>query len=147
MGSVTGIQKIAARKAGVTLAVWLRKRAAGFKWCYLCRKWKRLGKFGFDLSRTDKRKSACFPCASIKSIASRFGVSAVSIAELRANRPACQICGRKRLLVVDHDHVTGSIRGILCARCNLGIGYFVDNPQLLKNAASYLEGKNGENIN
>ena len=44
---------------------------------------------------------------------------------------------------IDHDHSTGQIRGILCRRCNLGIGYFRDKPVLLQAAIVYLqEGSN-----
>ncbi len=39
---------------------------------------------------------------------------------------------------IDHDHVTGQIRGLLCARCNLGLGNFSDDPELLAAAARYV---------
>ena len=42
-------------------------------------------------------------------------------------------------LAVDHCHTTGDIRGLLCSRCNMGIGMLFDNEELLKNAVSYLE--------
>ena len=45
---------------------------------------------------------------------------------------------RKHMAVVDHDHATGKIRGILCHNCNLVLGNAGDNPQLLLNAAEYL---------
>jgi len=43
-------------------------------------------------------------------------------------------------LAVDHDKVTKQIRGLLCGRCNRGIGYFRDNPALLSRAARYVVG-------
>ena len=43
--------------------------------------------------------------------------------------------------VVDHDHVTKRIRGSLCHRCNMGLGHFRDNPELLELAAMYLRGE------
>ena len=40
---------------------------------------------------------------------------------------------------IDHCHETGAIRGILCDRCNRGLGYFRDVPSFLRQAAAYLE--------
>lgn len=67
---------------------------------------------------------------------------AVSFAEARAIQE-CIICGERqgRQLAVDHDHKTGAVRGALCSRCNLGLGQFRDDPELLRLAALYLEGK------
>jgi hypothetical protein len=56
---------------------------------------------------------------------------------------ACASCGTKtpgkKGWAVDHDHVSGFVRGILCARCNTGIGLLGDNLQGLLRAVAYLE--------
>lgn len=64
---------------------------------------------------------------------------------LRKQNSVCAIClaapsrGDKFRLAVDHNHADGSVRGLLCARCNVGLGGFRDAPELLRAAARYLE--------
>lgn len=52
----------------------------------------------------------------------------------------CAICANtfEKTPHVDHCHDTGAIRGLLCDRCNRGIGYFADSPDRLQSAADYL---------
>lgn len=65
---------------------------------------------------------------------------------LLSQNGVCAICGKKettkggveRSLCVDHDHVTGKNRELLCHRCNSGLGYFGDNTNLLLIAIEYL---------
>ena len=68
---------------------------------------------------------------------------------LKEQDGGCAICGvpsedNGRLLAVDHNHSTLSVRGLLCNSCNLGLGYLKDNVDNLKSALKYLE-KYGEN--
>ena len=57
-----------------------------------------------------------------------------------AQNGKCAICGElHRTLCVDHDHKTDVIRGGLCHACNLGLGYFKDDPARLHAAATYIE--------
>jgi hypothetical protein len=51
----------------------------------------------------------------------------------------CQSDNNGRLLAVDHDHITGNIRHLLCINCNLGLGNFKDNQELLIKAVLYLK--------
>lgn len=53
-------------------------------------------------------------------------------------RKACTRTGSGRLCV-DHDHESGQVRGLLCFKCNVGIGHLADDVELLKGAVSYLE--------
>ena len=58
----------------------------------------------------------------------------------------CLICKTSqdnltKRLVVDHDHKTNKIRGLLCTNCNLGIGNLKENISYLKNAILYLGDK------
>jgi len=55
----------------------------------------------------------------------------------------CALCRTaepgKRGWMVDHDHETGKVRGILCSPCNTGLGLFGDDPALMREAADYVE--------
>ena len=65
----------------------------------------------------------------------------------RAHNGRCDICGElpatraksARRLSIDHDHVTGEFRGLICRPCNLALGNMLDNPEWLMKAASYLQ--------
>lgn len=60
---------------------------------------------------------------------------------LKSQKDVCAICSQpeqKKLLAVDHDHRTGKIRGLLCSNCNMGLGKFKDDKELLKKAVLYL---------
>jgi hypothetical protein len=46
----------------------------------------------------------------------------------------------KKALSVDHDHKTGSVRGLLCVRCNRILGLCFDNASILLNLIDYLKG-------
>lgn len=75
-----------------------------------------------------------------------FGITLEDYEEmLEAQAHGCAICGREdddqgRNLHVDHCHATGAIRGLLCTPCNQSLGKMSDSPDLLRLAATYLEG-------
>lgn len=76
----------------------------------------------------------------------KYGISLDEFGQRMAEQQGlCQICRREMVYgtlskpVVDHDHVSGNIRGILCARCNMMLGHFFDSSLLLLNAARYLD--------
>lgn len=80
----------------------------------------------------------------------KYGISPTDYEKLFTEQNGlCAICdkpetdtnqhGLKRL-AVDHNHETLEIRGLLCAKCNRGLGLFEDDVETLLNAALYLEG-------
>lgn len=70
----------------------------------------------------------------------RYGLTDESYQVLvKAHRGRCAICSAKQKLYVDHCHVTGRVRGLLCMGCNTGVGHLRDSPRLLRLAIAYLE--------
>lgn len=69
--------------------------------------------------------------------ASRYGLSVESLKELRSK--GCHICGSFKHLHVDHDHLTGKVRGCLCAGCNVFVGHLVKYPEKVELARAYIE--------
>jgi len=54
----------------------------------------------------------------------------------------CKICDNFfdiNLLKIDHNHLTNEIRGLLCNKCNAGIGFLQENLKILQNAINYLK--------
>jgi predicted RNA-binding Zn-ribbon protein involved in translation (DUF1610 family) len=77
----------------------------------------------------------------------RYGITLDEYNQMLINQDKkCLICGvdennaRDKKLVVDHNHSTGAIRGLLCHSCNCGLGYFKDKEELLNKAINYLRG-------
>ena len=71
----------------------------------------------------------------------KFGLSLKEYNQLVIKQNGlCSICKQKsiRNLAVDHNHETGAIRGLLCVRCNTGLGMFRDNVLILEEAIKYL---------
>jgi hypothetical protein len=62
---------------------------------------------------------------------------------LEAQGYRCACCGTdhpgRETFAVDHDHDIGTVRGLLCLQCNVGLGMFKDDPDRLRSAAVYLE--------
>lgn len=58
---------------------------------------------------------------------------------LKSQDGKCAICGAAVKLCVDHDHNDKFVRGILCRRCNSGLGFFRDSTTYLAEAIRYLE--------
>lgn len=57
----------------------------------------------------------------------------------------CAICGSKtpgyngkKKFAIDHCHITGMVRGVLCHPCNKALGLFKDEPETMMKAAAYI---------
>ena len=79
----------------------------------------------------------------------KYGISQdIFDAMFESQRGLCAICnlpetklirGELVTMSIDHDHNTGKVRGLLCAKCNTGLGQFKDNIDNMRNAVKYLE--------
>ena len=132
--------------------------------CFTCSKLKPLSEFYKDSSQSRKRMFKCKPCSraygklqrelhpekyKLKDFKSdlkkNYGMTLDEYKALHKSQDGrCACCGIegskfKRGLNVDHDHKTSVIRGLLCNRCNPGIGYFEDSIENLHKAIKYLE--------
>jgi len=59
--------------------------------------------------------------------------------EYEALPKACEVCGNTENLCIDHDHITGKVRGVLCSRCNSALGLLGDSKEVILKLASYIE--------
>ena len=71
-----------------------------------------------------------------------YGMSRTAFEAMLARQGGvCGICDRTAAkIVVDHDHQTGAVRGLLCGPCNRALGHFRDQTGLCLSAAEYLRG-------
>jgi thymidylate synthase len=115
--------------------------------------------FFYSLGRDNAWKSRCRDCMKVQVVArpsqlsearfaqrcARYGVTPEWYAEqLVLQNYLCAICrrppdnGRYRDFVIDHDHVTGFARGLLCSNCNQALGLVEDDVDRLGAAIDYL---------
>jgi hypothetical protein len=99
-----------------------------------------------ECNERERRASGRQRTASLRSYYKRrYGLTELEVATLR-KLAVCGICGtdepqgRHGNFQIDHDHVTGEVRGVLCHNCNLMIGHAQDDPDILRAAIAYLEG-------
>jgi hypothetical protein len=100
-----------------------------------------------DASRSaSKRWAEANPAKRRAALIRRYGITPERFDEMfDAQGGCCAICGgtdsgdsRFDTLHIDHDHESGTVRGLLCGRCNRGVGMFQDDPDRLLAAATYL---------
>ena len=119
--------------------------------CRRCEEEKELD--NFPISRTGKkgqiyRKPDCKPCdnkrKSVANMLQKFNMTPKDYDNMLSSQDGgCAICstdtprGNGRFHI-DHCHTTGKIRGLLCSKCNVGLGQFDDNTDKLSGAIRYL---------
>jgi len=112
--------------------------------CCWCHETKPVSMFNKHKGRPAGINSMCKSCAKEQEFPrrlKRYGISKEDYLALLADQEGlCAICeeDNDRGLVIDHNHLTGVVRGLLCRQCNMALGAFQDNPLLLLRAAAYL---------
>jgi hypothetical protein len=155
--AVGSSEKLLPKSASIVAASLLTEKTCG-----ACRQTLPIGNFGRRPSKIDDNprtnqslyRSYCKGCmnerrhlASIRSKLEKFGLTVAEYDAMLAKQGGgCAICGtppdsqkRKRILCLDHCHSTGKVRGLLCSKCNLGIGNFSDDVERLEVAITYLK--------
>lgn len=117
--------------------------------CNVCGKELPLNAFQYRLDNK-KYRPMCKACRAKQEAARRYNITVDEVqAMLEKQNYCCAICGihqddvqhvefKYSPLVIDHDHNTGKVRGLLCPSCNLLLGNALDNPDTLIKAALYL---------
>jgi len=131
----------------------------GLKICCYCNETLTISQFSKHPGAKDKYSNVCKTCKSqydkryrknnpdkIKDnhLQKNYGISVGEYNRMfNEQEGKCWICGTHqselvRALATDHCHTTGTVRGLLCPDCNLGLGKFKDNTVFLANAIKYI---------
>jgi hypothetical protein len=121
-----------------------RETPAGSKWCPGCDQLQPLSNWHRNRTQRSGLVSRCKDCRRQEQHADHlrrtFGLTLDDHEHLLEQQGGvCAICGDDKPTHTDHDHVSGQVRGLLCSRCNMGIGQFLDDPVRLEAAIEYLE--------
>lgn len=116
----------------------------GFKRCAGCRQVGAVDDFHRHTNTKDGRVGYCKDCRADMGrrghLKRNYGLDEHTLAQLIADQGGvCAICQVRTAAHVDHDHTSGSVRGVLCFRCNVAIGHLQDDPYLMRRASHYLE--------
>ena len=133
------------------------------KRCPKCGEIKLRGDFNNHKNRSDGLQSYCRSCESQRASKSycpidqrkkrvkyKYGIEWEEyLIMFEEQGGLCPICDKlikprgqqSEIGCVDHNHLTGEVRGLLCNACNVGLGVFEDNTDIMRRAIEYLEGR------
>jgi Recombination endonuclease VII len=115
----------------------------GHRWCPGCHTVQPFSNWHKNRTQPSGLVSKCKDCRKAESRADHlrrtFGITVDEHDRLLAEQGGkCAVCGDDNPTHTDHDHVSGKVRGLLCGRCNLGIGLFLDDAVRMEAAMAYL---------
>lgn len=116
----------------------------GLRRCSACREVKDNADFPKNRALPSGYLTYCKLCHAARSrrdyFRRQYGLSDQDVAALIDSQSGlCAICQSAPAAHVDHNHITGKIRGALCFPCNGGLGQFKDRSDILQRAITYLE--------
>lgn len=113
------------------------------KKCSTCKRLKELEKFSKDATKKSGICSTCKECNKLAGLNFKLRSYKISLDDLEEllvkQDSSCAICKKKLdKFHIDHDHQTMKVRGLLCGKCNRGIGLLQDSKEILQRAIDYL---------
>jgi hypothetical protein len=126
------------------------------KTCFMCKVEKSISLFSVDNRSKTGYQTRCKECQAIvkkemaryyrgKHLEYKYGITHEQYEEMLEKQDhRCAICSieekyaENSRLCVDHNHETNELRGLLCKKCNQGIGLFQDNADFCDSAGRYL---------
>lgn len=131
------------------------------KRCKQCEQVKDYSKFYNHPNTSDGKQQHCISCSAAmkkelkvtdpkkykrdqknRYLKHRYGITIDKYDDMYEQQNGkCAICRTedKGNFAVDHCHKSGKVRGLLCRKCNLGIGQLKDDIEILNNAITYLQ--------
>ena len=122
----------------------VRDVPVGFKWCPGCEVALTTTEFSKHRQQAGGHAGYCKACRRAQSrkgyFLRKYGMTEAELSDHKeAQGGLCALCRKGKAEHVDHDHLTGRVRGVLCFNCNSGLGQFRDSIDLLARATDYLK--------
>lgn len=152
------------RPSDASLRLTAEENAAGLRTCKACGETKLLTDFPFRSKARNHRDPNCKPCRNAQNAAAnerrkvrdpervrrearsvhlrnKYGLTLEAYdVRVEAQGGRCAACDTPtEHLLVDHDHVTGEVRDLLCNGCNCSLGHAGDSIERLRQLIAYLE--------
>jgi len=117
----------------------------GHKLCRTCGEIKPHSEWRRNVTASDGLSTRCKACRATRGredhLMRQYGLTEAERDELIVSQGGvCCICLSAPPAHVDHCHETGRVRGVLCFSCNAALGQFKDRPDVIRRAATYVEG-------
>ncbi|GAB2912991.1 endonuclease VII domain-containing protein [Streptomyces heilongjiangensis] len=118
---------------------------AGHKLCRVCGENKPHSEWHRNASASDGLSTRCKACRAVQGrqghLKRQYGITEAERDEPIASQGGvCCLCSAALPVHVDHCHETGRVRGVLCFSCHAALGQFKDRPDVMRRAATYVEG-------